>query len=327
MREIRYLQAVAEALNNEMKINEDVIVMGEDVRESLRGVTKGLYNIFGKDRVIDFPISEQGMIGCGIGSAISGLRPVIEFQINEFTFFAFEQLILQSQRLRFYSGGKIKIPVTYIVPGSGARGGISGQHSDNPYSFLIHGGMKVVIPSCACDAKGLLVSAIRDNDPVAVFLPTRVLAEKGEVPEEQYTIPLGKAEIKKTGSDITVVATGHCVNIAIDIARKLEAEEGISVEVFDPRTLLPFDKETLEKSISKTGKVVIIDDSPISCGFSNEVAALIGEEYFSKIKAPVKIIARADVPVPFSEPLEEYVLPNSEKLEKAIYMLMGRTNA
>ncbi|MHB8278800.1 MAG: alpha-ketoacid dehydrogenase subunit beta [Candidatus Humimicrobiaceae bacterium] len=326
MREIRYLQAVAEALNNEMKINDDVLVMGEDVRESLRGVTKGLYNTFGKDRVIDFPISEQGMIGCGIGSAISGFRPVIEFQINEFTFFAFEQLILQSQRLRFYSGGKIKIPVTYVVPGSGARGGISGQHSDNPYSFLIHGGMKVVIPSSAYDAKGLLVSAIRDNDPVAVFLPTRVLAEKGEVPEEQYAISLGKAEIKKTGSDVTVVATGHCVNIALDIARKLDTE-GISVEVFDPRTLFPFDKETLKKSISKTGKVVIIDDSPISCGFSNEVSALIGEEYFNIIKAPVKIIARADVPIPFSEPLEEYVLPNSAKLENAIYKLIGRTNA
>ena len=326
MREIRYPQAVAEALNNEMQINDEVLVMGEDVRESLRGVTKGLYSTYGKDRVIDFPISEQGMIGCGIGSAISGFRPVIEFQINEFTFFAFEQLILQSQRLRFYSGGKIKIPLTYIVPGSGARGGISGQHSDNPYSFLIQGGMKVVIPSCAYDAKGLLISAIRDNDPVAVFLPTRVLAEKGEVPEEQYTVAIGKADIKKTGSDITVVATGHCVNIALEVARKLE-EEKISVEVFDPRTLFPFDREMLKESISKTGKVVIIDDSPVSCGFACEVSALIGEEYFNLIKAPVKIIARADVPIPFSEPLEECVLPNGAKLENAIHELMGRANA
>ena len=317
MREIRYLQASAEALNSEMESNSDIIVFGEDVRESLRGVTKGLVDVYGEKRVIDFPISEQGMIGCGIGSAISGLRPVIEFQINEFTFFAFEQLILQSQRLRFYCGGKIKIPITYIVPGSGARGGISGQHSDNPYSFLLHGGMKVVIPSCAYDAKGLLISAIRDDDPVAVFLPTRVLADKGPVPEEQYSIPLGKADIKRQGSDITVVATGHLVGTALKVAQQFE-KEGISIEVFDPRSLLPFDKETLEKSISKTGKVVIIDDSPITCGFSNSVAAIIAEEFFSYLKAPVKIVARADVPVPFSQPLEEYVLPNEEKLVNAI---------
>ena len=326
MREIRYLQASAEALNSEMKTNSDVIVFGEDVRESLRGVTKGLINEFGEKRIIDFPISEQGMIGCGIGSAISGLRPVIEFQINEFTFFAFEQLILQSQRLRFYCGGKIKIPITYIVPGSGARGGISGQHSDNPYSFLLHGGMKVVIPSCAYDAKGLLISAIRDNDPVAVFLPTRVMADKGPVPEEQYTIPLGKADIKRQGSDITVVATGHLVGVALSAAKKFE-EEGVSVEVFDPRSLLPLDKEALKRSVSKTGRVVIIDDSPITCGFSNFVAAIIAEEFFSYLKAPVKIVARADVPVPFSQPLEEYVLPNEEKLINAIKKIIGRVNA
>lgn len=326
MREIRYLQASAEALNSEMKTNSDVIVFGEDVRESLRGVTKGLINEFGEKRIIDFPISEQGMIGCGIGSAISGLRPVIEFQINEFTFFAFEQLILQSQRLRFYCGGKIKIPITYIVPGSGARGGISGQHSDNPYSFLLHGGMKVVIPSCAYDAKGLLISAIRDDDPVAVFLPTRVLADKGPVPEEQYTIPLGKADIKRQGSDITVVATGHLVGVALSAAKKFE-EEGVSVEVFDPRSLLPLDKEALKRSVSKTGRVVIIDDSPITCGFSNFVAAIIAEEFFSYLKAPVKIVARADVPVPFSQPLEECVLPNEEKLINAIKKIIGRVNA
>jgi pyruvate/2-oxoglutarate/acetoin dehydrogenase E1 component len=322
MREIRYLQATAEALNQEMGLNSDVIVFGEDVRESLRGVTKGLVGVYGEKRVIDFPISEQGMIGCGIGCAISGLRPVIEFQINEFTFFAFEQLMLQSQRLRFYSGGKIKIPLTYIVPGSGARGGISGQHSDNPYSFFVHGGMKVVIPSCPYDAKGLLVSAIRDNDPVAVFLPTRVMADKGPVPEGQYTVPLGKAEIKRKGSDLTVVATGHLVGTALSAAKKFE-EEGVSIEVFDPRSLRPFDMETLAKSIAKTGRVVIIDDSPVTCGFGSFVSAVIAEEFFSYLKAPVKIVARADVPVPFSQPLEEYVLPNEEKLTDAIKKIIG----
>ncbi len=326
MREIRYLQASAEALNSEMKSNSDVIVFGEDVRESLRGVTKGLVNEFGEKRVVDFPISEQGMIGCGIGCAISGLRPVIEFQINEFTFFAFEQLILQSQRLRFYSGGKIKIPITIIVPGAGARGGVSGQHSDSPYSFLVHGGMKVVIPSCAYDVKGLLISAIRDDDPVAVFLPTRVSADKGPVPEEQYTIPLGSADVKRQGLDVTVVATGHLVSSALKVAQQFE-KEAISVEVFDVRSLLPFDRQALEKSITKTGRVVIIDDSPITCGFSNFVSSIIAEEFFDCLKAPVKIVARADVPVPFSQPLEEYVLPNEEKLASAIREITGRINA
>ena len=273
------------------------------------------------------PKSEATIVSSATGLALIGLRPVLELNQIEDIFLAFSALIDQAAKLRYISGGKLMFPITYLFIENNVYKNNNSQHSDNPYSFLIHGGMKVVIPSCAYDAKGLLVSAIRDNDPVAVFLPTRILAEKGEVPEEQYSIPLGKAEIKKTGSDITVVAIGHCVNIAIDVARKLEAEEGISVEVFDPRTLLPFDNETLEKSISKTGKVVIIDDSPISCGFSNEIAALIGEKYFSKIKAPVKIIARADVPIPFSEPLEEYVLPNNEKLKKAIYMLIRRTNA
>jgi acetoin:2,6-dichlorophenolindophenol oxidoreductase subunit beta len=322
MREIRYLQAVAEALRSEMEINENVLVFGEDVRESLRGVTKGLVDIYGEKRVIDFPISEQGMFGCGIGCAISGFRPVIEFQINEFTFFGFEQLILQSQRLRFYSGGKIKIPLTYIVPSSGARGGTAGQHSDNPYSFLLHGGMKVVMPSCACDAKGLLVSAIRDDDPVAVFLPTRVTADKGPVPQEQYTIPLGSADIKRQGTDVTVVAAGHLVQTALSAANKLQ-EQGISIEVFDPRSLLPFDTQALKKSIAKTGRVVITDESPITCGFASFVSSIIAEDFFSYLKAPVKIVARADVPVPFSQPLEEYVLPNEEKLINAIKEIAG----
>jgi len=182
--------------------------------------------------------------------------------------------------------------------------------------------MKVVIPSCAYDAKGLLVSAIRDDDPVAVFLPTRVLADKGEVPEEQYAVPLGKADIKREGSDVTVVATGHLVTAALSAAKKFE-EEGVSVEVFDVRSLRPFDREALEKSVTKTGRVVIIDDSPITCGFSNFVSALIVEEFFSCLKAPVKIVARADVPVPFSQPLEDYVLPSEEKLNYAIKQITG----
>jgi len=313
VREIRFLKAVAEGLRQEMLVDSDIIVLGEDIRHSLRGITRGMVDEFGPDRIIDTPISEAGFTGVGTGAAILGLRPVLEFQINEFIFFAFDQLVDQAQKFRYMSGGKLKVPVTYIVAGSGARGGMAGQHSDNPYPYLLHAGMKTIIPSCPYDAKGLLVSAIRDNDPVAVFLSINILGMKGEVPENLYTIPLGKGEIKKEGSDITVVAIGHLVNIAIKVAEKL-AKEKIYVEVYDPRTLLPLDKELLKKSISKTGKVVIFDDSNRTCGFAAEVSAFIAEECFNDLKAPIRILTRANVPIPFSKVMEAYVLPDEEKL-------------
>lgn len=211
MRNIRYLQAVAEGLTQEMVRDSSVFVMGEDVRHSLRGITKGLVDEFGPDRIIDTPISESGFTGVGTGAAILGMRPVLEYQVSEFVFFAFDQLVDQAQKLRYMSGGKLTIPVTYIIVGSGARGGMAGQHSDNPYPYILHGGIKTVIPSTPYDAKGLLVSAIRDNDPVAVFLPINCMGLRGSVPEEEYVIPLGEGELKKEGNDITVVAVGHLV--------------------------------------------------------------------------------------------------------------------
>lgn len=313
MRKIRFLKAVTEGLHQEMLLDPDIIVLGEDIRHSLRGITRGMVDEFGPDRIIDTPISEAGFTGAGTGAAIMGLRPVLEFQINEFVFFAFDQLINQAQKYRYMSGGKFEVPVTYIIVGSGAKGGMAGQHSDNPYPYLLHAGMKTVVPSSPYDAKGLLVSAIRDNDPVAVFLPINILGMKGEVPEKQYTIPFGKGEIKRIGSDMTIVAIGHLVNTATKVAEKL-AKENISIEVYDPRTLLPFDKKLLKKSISKTGKVVIFDDSNKTCGFAAEVSAFIGEECFKDLKAPIRRLTRADVPVPFSRVMESYVLPDEEKL-------------
>jgi len=318
MRELSCIQAAYEGLEKEISRDQNVYLIKKENIFNKKFFEVLNNDILKNDKVISTPKSEATIISSATGLALIGLRPVVELNQIEDIFLAFSALIDQAAKLRYISGGKLMFPITYLCVENNVYNDNDGQHSDNPYSFLIHGGMKVVIPSCACDAKGLLVSAIRDNDPVAVFLPTRVLAEKGEVPEEQYTIPLGKAEIKKTGSDITVVATGHCVNIAIDIARKLEAEEGISVEVFDPRTLLPFDKETLEKSISKTGKVVIIDDSPISCGFASMVSSILMEEYYEYLKRPVRRITREDIPIPFSKSLKKYVLPNSEKLENAI---------
>ncbi len=317
MRKLRYLKAVSEGLKQQMVKDKNIFVIGEDVRESLRGITKGFIDEFGPERVIDAPISEAGFTGIGTGAAFLGMRPVLEFQISEFIFFAFDQLIDQAQKLRYMSGGKLKVPVTYIIVGAGAKGGMAGQHSDNPYPYILHGGMKTVIPSTPYDAKGLLVSAIRDDDPVAFFIPINIQGMKGNVPEEEYSIPLGKGEIKKEGKDITVVAVGHLVSIALEVAEKAEIE-GRSVEVFDPRTLLPLDRELLKKSVSKTGRVIIFDDSNRTCGYAAEISAFISEECFKYLKAPIKRITRADVPVPFSRTLEEYVLPDEKKLFRAI---------
>jgi len=326
MRELSLIQAADEGLNEELKKDPDTCFLRiENAFNKKEQRTMDITNPDG-NKVVNMPKSEATLISSATGLALIGMRPVIELNHMENIFLAFSALVDQAAKLRYMSGGKLKFPITYLIVEHDDYYDFGVLHSDNPYSFLLHGGMKVVIPSCAYDAKGLLISAIRDDDPVAVFLPTRVLADKGTVPQEQYTIPLGKADIKKEGSDVTVVATGHLVGVALSAAKKFE-EEGLSIEVFDPRSLLPFDKETLEKSIAKTGKVVIIDDSPITCGFSNFVAAIIAEEFFSYLKAPVKIVARADVPVPFSQPLEEYVLPNEEKLIGAIKKIIGRVDA
>ncbi|MBM3705554.1 MAG: alpha-ketoacid dehydrogenase subunit beta [Actinobacteria bacterium] len=317
MREIRYLRAVIEALEQEMARDKNVFVMGEDVRLSVKGATTGLVDKFGSDRVIDTPISEQALCGSAIGAAIMGFRPVIEFHTPEFVFFAFDQLVDQAQKLRYMSGGRLKIPITYLVTGSGAGGSSAAQHSDHAYPYVLQGGMKVIIPSTPFDVKGLLIGAIRDDDPVMVFLPARILAMKGDVPEDIYSIPLGSGEVKHQGKDVTVVATGHLVQIAVNLAKKLEAD-GISIEIFDPRSLLPLDLKMLKESVKKTGRVVIFDDSNKKCGFASDVAAILAEECFSWLKAPVKRIARADVPVPFSPPLENYMLPNEEKLISSI---------
>ena len=299
--------------------NHDVIIIGEDVRQSLRGITKGFYEEFGADRVIDTPISEIGLVGCGTGLAMSGVRPIVEFQIPEFVFFAFDQIVNQAQKLRYMTGGKLTIPVTYIVPGMGACGvGLAGQHSDNTYTYVLHAGMKVVIPSTPYDAKGLLITAIRENDPVMVYLPARCLPKKGEVPEGIYTIPFGQGIIRKEGKDITVIATGHLVHVAVEVAEEVE-KEGISIEVLDPRTLLPLDKDLIIKSVSKTGRVLIFDDTNKTCGVAAEISAVVGEEAFDSLKAPIRRISRADVPVPFSKPMECYVMPNKEKLIEVIH--------
>lgn len=319
----RYLQAMNKALHDEMTRDAGVFVIGEDVVQSLRGVTKGLFEEFGADRVIDTPISEQAFVGFATGAAIAGMRPVVEFQIPSLVFVAFEQMVNQAQKIGLMSGGQAKVPVTYVVPASGARLGLAGQHSDHPYAFFVHAGMKTVVPSTPTDAYGLLVSAIRDDDPVIFFAPAAALPKREEVPDEPYAIPLGVGRVHREGDDVTIVAIGHLVHTALEVAAELDSE-GISVEVWDPRSLLPFDHAGLAASVRKTGRLVVFDDTARSAGFGAEVAAWAAEVCFDSLRAPVRRITRADTTIPFAVPLELAALPSRERLVRAVRSVTER---
>lgn len=326
MRDIRYLEALTEALREEMRRDPTVVVIGEDVRHSLRGITKGILDEFGPDRIFDTPISEAGFTGLATGAAMAGMRPVVEYQINALIFVAFDQLVDQAQKLRYMMGGQGRIPVTYLVAASGARRGLAGQHSDHLYPLLVHMGMKAVMPSTPRDAKGLFKAAIREDDPVMVFAPAALLPVKGPVPEGEYTIPLGQAEVKREGNDLTIVAVGPLVPEAFKCAETLSSE-GISAEVVDPRSLLPLDRETILSSVRKTGRVILFDDSNRTCGYAAELAAIIAEEAWDSLRAPIRRLTRADVPVPFSPPLEAYVLPSRDRLLEECRALLAGSRA
>ncbi len=315
---MRYQQALGKALRDEMLRDPSVFVLGEDVRASLRGVTKGLAEELGDDRVLDMPISEQMFTSFATGAALSGRRAVVEYQIPSLLYLAFEQIANQAQKFRLMTGGQARVPVVYFVPGSGARLGLAGQHSDHPYSFFIHAGVKTVLPAAASDAYGLLVSAIRDDDPVAFFAPAAALPTREEVPDEPYAIPLGSGRIHREGTDVTVVAVGHLVHDAVALAEEL-AEE-ISIEVFDPRTLYPFDWELLAASLDRTKRLVVYDDANRSGGFAAEILATVAEEM--PLATPPKRVTRADVPIAFAVELELAALPSRDRLRSAVLAVM-----
>lgn len=323
MPKLRYLQAMNKALHDEMTSDPTVFVIGEDVAQSLRGVTKGLFEAFGEERVIDTPISEQAFTSFATGAAIAGFRPVVEYQIPALVYVSFEQMVDQAQKIRLMSGGQASVPVTYVVPGSGARLGLAGQHSDHPYTFFVHAGIKTVVPSTASDAYGLFVAAIRDDDPVIFFAPAAALPKREEVPSDPYQIPLGVGRVHRDGDDVTVVAVGHLVHLALDIAEEL-ADEGISVEVWDPRTLLPFDHAGLAASIAKTNRLVIVDDSARSAGFAAEVAAWAAESCAADLRGPIRRITRADGTIPFAVPMELSMLPSKEQVINAVRGLVTK---
>lgn len=323
-RKITFTEAINEALRQEMERDPSVILMGEDigVYGGAFGVTKGLIQKFGPDRVIDTPISEAGFIGAAVGAALAGLRPVVELMFVDFFGVAMDQIYNQMAKLRYMSGGQLKVPVTLRAP-IGAGISAAAQHSQTLYSIFAHvPGLKVVVPSTPYDAKGLLISSIRDDNPV-IFLEHKVLyGLKGEVPEEEYTIPLGKADIKREGDDVTVIGLARTVWHALDAAEQL-SKEGISIEVIDPRTIVPFDKETILKSVKKTGRVVIVDEDYDRCGFASWVASIIADEAFEYLDAPIKRITTPNVPIPFSPPLEQYILPDAKKIINTVKSILG----
>jgi len=319
MAEMTYSQAINEALAEEMVRDEKVYILGEDVGAfgGCFGVTTGLFEKFGGGRVIDSPISETAIMGSAVGAAVAGLRPVPEIMFIDFLGVCLDELVNQAAKMRFMFGGKAKVPLT-LRTACGAGVGAAAQHSQSLEAWICHvPGLKVVMPSTAADAKGLLKSAIRDDNPVVFIEHKALYGAMGEVPEGEYTIPLGKADIKRAGKDVTILAYSMMLHKALAAAETL-AQEGIEAEVIDPRTLVPFDKETLYKSIEKTGRLVIVHEAVKQGGFGGEIAAMVAEECFDFLDAPIKRVAAPFAPIPFASNLEAEYIPDEAKIIAAV---------
>lgn len=318
-RELTYLEAIREAMVQEMRIDKEVFLIGEDVGTygGAFGVSKGMLEEFGYERVRDTPISEAAIAGAATGAALMGMRPIMEIMFMDFLTISMNQLVNASAKMRFMFGGKCSIPMVIRAP-SGSGTGAAAQHSQSLEAWFINvPGIKVVAPSSPADAKGMLVTAIRDNNPV-LFMEHKLLYRmKGPVPEESYTIPLKSAEVKRQGRDLTIVAYSIMVPRALEAAEILAAE-GIEVEVVDPRCLKPLDTETIIRSVSKTGRVLITHEAPITGGFGAELAAVIaGCEAFDYLDAPIRRLAGRDVPIPYNRGLERAAVPQVEDIVNA----------
>ncbi|MEC0275668.1 alpha-ketoacid dehydrogenase subunit beta [Peribacillus frigoritolerans] len=335
-RKISMSQAINEAMAMAMRKDENVILMGEDVAGGAEvdhlqddeawggvlGVTKGLVQEFGRDRILDTPIAEAGYMGAAMAAASTGLRPIAELMFNDFIGSCLDEVLNQGAKFRYMFGGKAQVPVTIrTMHGAGFRA--AAQHSQSLYAlFTSIPGLKVVVPSSPYDAKGLLLSAIEDNDPVIFFEDKTLYNMVGEVPEGYYTIPIGKAEMKRNGSDLTVVAIGKQVHTAMEAAEQLTAK-GIEVEIIDPRSLSPLDEESILSSVAKTNRLIVIDEANPRCSVATDIAALVADKGFDTLDAPIRRITAPHTPVPFSPPLEDIYLPTSEKVIQAVSELLG----
>jgi acetoin:2,6-dichlorophenolindophenol oxidoreductase subunit beta len=321
MAEKLYAQAMSEAVAEEMKRDEKVFVVGESVRAgSSVGLYRDFHKIFGADRILDTPISETGIAGAGIGAALCGYRPVVDLMFADFMFIAGDEIFLKAPQWRFLHGGKVDMPVTFLgAVGAGLK--LANEHSKTPIAPLLHfPGIKVVFPSTPYDAKGLLKTAIRDNNPVFFLWHKALTFSAGEVPDGEYTIPFGVADVKRVGSDVTVVASGMMTHFALKVAAELEGK--ISVEVIDPRTFEPLDLNTILKSVGKTGRLVIADEDTERCGFAAELGFQVMEKAFDLLDAPIKRVCSPNYPIPGGY-MEAVYLPNPEKIAAAIQEVMG----
>jgi 2-oxoisovalerate dehydrogenase E1 component beta subunit len=314
---LTYLEAISAGLREEMKRDENVFLIGEDigVYGGAFKVTKDFIHEFGDQRVMDTPISEAGIIGVCVGSALMGLRPVAEMQFADFISCGFNQLVNQAAKTHYRWGEPVPM-VVRCPSGGGVHGGPF--HSQNPEAWFCHvPGLKVVSPSTPYDAKGLIKAAVRDNNPVLYFehkyLYRRI---KGEVPDDDYTVPIGKADIKRSGKDMTVIGYSSSVHWALEAAEIIEKEDGVNVEVLDLRSLLPYDKETILESVKKTGKVIVAHEATLTGGIGGDISAFISEHAFEYLDSPIRRLASIDAPTPYSPPLEAYFMPNKDKMLK-----------
>ncbi|MFN8224836.1 MAG: alpha-ketoacid dehydrogenase subunit beta [Gaiellales bacterium] len=332
-RTLSYVHAVGEAMRQAMEADPTVIVMGEDVvggaglggdKENSMGgsfgATKSLFPLFGPDRVRDTPISEAGFVGAGVGAAAAGLRPVVDAMWADFTGLAFDQIYNQAAKMSYMFGGQVRLPLTIrIAMGSGLSA--AAQHSGTLYSIYTHlPGLKVVVPSTPHDAKGLLLEAIADDGPVLFFEHLKLYVAKGPVPEEPYRIPLGVADVRREGGDVTIVAIAAMVDRALAAAETLSSS-GIEAEVIDPRTLSPLDTRTIVESVAKTGLLVVVDESPPQCSVASEIAAVVQEQAFDHLDGPVLRLTAPHSPVPFSPTLEQAYAPSAEAIVAAVKSL------
>ena len=324
MRELTYADALREALREEMLRDPRVVLMGEEIGvfEGVYKVTRGLLKEFGPGRVRDTPISEAAIAGAAVGAALAGLRPVAEIMYMDFVTICLDQIATNAAKMRFMSGGKLKVP--FVLRTQYSLGRMHGaQHSQfYPSIFFQVPGLKIVLPSTPHDAKGLLKASIRENNPVIFIESGALYRTKGPVPEEEYLLPLGQCDIKRNGDDLTIVAVSRVVSEALAAAAKLE-EQGITTEVIDPRTIQPLDSNTIVESVKKTGRLIIASDDVRSGGIGSEIAAIVVEEAFDSLDSPILRVASADMPIPFSPPLEQAYMPNAQKIIEAAKKLIG----
>jgi acetoin:2,6-dichlorophenolindophenol oxidoreductase subunit beta len=328
MRQLFYNQAVAEALAEEMRRDPTVILWGIDIGPygGANAATKGLFEEFGKDRVIDMPVSELGYVGLGVGAAVTGIRPVIELQFSDWITLASEMIINQAAKMRYMFGGVLEMPLVIRAPVGGYLSA-GAQHSNSFESmFSFVPGIKVVMPSSPYDVKGLLKSAVRDNNTVLFLEHKKLYGMKGDVPEEEYTLPLGEAAIRREGRNVTIVTYAFMVGKSM-AAAELLSQEGIEAEVIDLRTVDPLDRETILASVKKTSRLVVVQETWKDCSISSEVAALVAENALDYLDAPIVRVGAKDVPIPFSPVLEEFVLPKEEDIINAVNKVMDRVPA